>query len=137
MKQLNTSNNNISNQFKSFENSLFKTIYENVSSTNSEIFTVSHIDELPGYEVSTFKNNENNKIFNLLKDWGNIIEEIHSRDNNGNEYIDVAPLFNQLRFYTKDMVITGKINKEVLNQLKLKSRIGDKNNFNGQIETQK
>lgn len=131
MKQLNTSNNNISNQFKSFENSLFKTIYENDSSTNSEIFTVSHIDELPGYD------NENNKIFNLLKDWGNIIEEIHSRDNNGNGYIDVAPLFNQLRFYTKDMVITGKINKEVLNRLKLKSRIGDKNNFNGQIETQK
>ena len=132
MKQLNTSNNDISNRFKSFENSLFKAIYENVSSSNSETFTISHIDELPGYE-----DNENDKIFNLLRDWGNIIEEIHSRDNNGNEYIDVAPLFNQLRFYTKDMVITGEINKEVLNQLKLKSRIGDKNNFNGQIETQK
>lgn len=132
MKQLNTSNNDISNRFKSFENSLFKAIYENVSSSNSETFTISHIDELPGYE-----DNENDKIFNLLRNWGNIIEEIHSRDNNGNEYIDVAPLFNWLRFYTKDMVITGKINKEVLNQLKLKSRIGDKNNFNGQIETQK
>ena len=132
MKQLNTSNNDISNRFKSFENSLFKAIYENVSSSNSETFTISHIDELPGYE-----DNENDKIFNLLRDWGNIIEEIHSRDNNGNEYIDVAPLFNQLRFYTKDMVITGKINKEVLNQLKLKSRIADKNNFNVQIETQK
>lgn len=124
MKQLNTSNNDISNRFKSFENSLFKTIYENVSSSNSETFTISHIDELPGYE-----DNENDKIFNLLGDWVNIIEEIHSRDNNGNEYIDVAPLFNQLRFYTKDMVITGKINKKVLNQLKLKSRIADKNNF--------
>lgn len=124
MKQLNTSNNDISNRFKSFENSLFKAIYENVSSSNSETFTISHIDELPGYE-----DNENDKIFNLLRDWVNIIEEIHSRDNNGNEYIDVAPLFNQLRFYTKDMVITGKINKKVLNQLKLKSRIADKNNF--------
>ena len=61
--------------------------------------------------------------------WISIIEEIHSRDNNGNEYIDVAPLFNRLRFYTKDMVITGKINKEV--------RIADKNNFDVQIETQK
>lgn len=124
MKQLNISNNDISNRFKSFENSLFKAIYENVSSSNSETFTISHIDELPGYE-----DNENDKIFNLLRDWVNIIEEIHSIDNNGNEYIDVAPLFNQLRFYTKDMVITGKINKKVLNQLKLKSRIADKNNF--------
>ena len=124
MKQLNTSNNDISNRFKSFENSLFKAIYENVNSSNSETFTISYIDELPGYE-----DNENDKIFNLLRDWENIIEEIHSRDNNGNEYIDVAPLFNQLRFYTKDMVITGKINKKVLNQLKLKSRIADKNNF--------
>lgn len=132
MKQLNTSNNDISNRFKSFENSLFKAIYENVSSSNSETFTISHIDELPGYE-----DNENDKIFNLLRDWGNIIEEIHSKDNNGNKYIDVAPLFNRLRFYTKDMVITGKINKKVLNQLKLKSRIADKNNFNVQIETQK
>ena len=124
MKQLNTSNNDISNRFKSFENSLFKAIYENVNSSNSETFTISYIDELPGYE-----DNENDKIFNLLRDWENIIEEIHSRDNNGNEYIDVAPLFNQLRFYTKDMVITGKINIKVLNQLKLKSRIADKNNF--------
>lgn len=132
MKQLNTSNNDISNRFKSIENSLFKAIYENVSSSNSETFTISHIDELPGYE-----DNENDKIFNLLRDWGNIIEEIHSRDNNGNEYIDVAPLFNWLRFYTKDMVITGKINKKVLNQLELKSRITDKNNFDVQIETQK
>ena len=77
MKQLNTSNNDISNRLKSFENSLFKAIYENVSSSNSETFTISHIDELPGYE-----DNENDKIFNLLRNWGNIIEEIHSRDNN-------------------------------------------------------
>lgn len=137
MQLLNIPNNGISNHFTVFETSLFKAIYKNVSLSDRETFAIPHIDEFPGYAVFASEANGNDKIFNLLKDWGNIIEEIHSKDHNGDEYIDVAPLFNRLRFYTKDMVVTGKINKKVLNQLILKSRIGDKNNFNGQIEIQK